>query len=251
MLGAGEFLIDRSFTVTPQEVKVIKRALNSGESSDADKRHLTTRRGFVTVVGFGVLSLYGLWAAYGAAPISLVSMPSGEGGGDGMEGMAGMGHGGGGMSPEEFRRLAEEFIEANELPDGSVKPVRRAGAAMSAAEHENEAEHEEAAHGHEEEHEKEREAADVYLMASRYSYEPSVLRLELNVPYRFRMMAMDTNHGYSITMNVGIAGHMMRVPARTLAEMVMTFTKPGDYLIYCTVYCGEGHDMMQGKIIVA
>ncbi len=246
--------------------------VGTGDMDRADERsenHLTTRRGFVTAIGFGVLSLYALWAGYGAAPIGL-SLPSGE------EGIAGgHGHGGGGMSPEEFRRLAEEFIEANELPDGSVKPARRAlGARSGPSDHEREEKHVEASengspeaaeHGREKmhdgaphgafrtvdrEHAAEDEPIDVYLMASRYSYEPSVLRLEVNVPYRFRMMGMDTNHGASITLNVRLAGHIMRSPAGTLAEMTMTFTKPGAYLIYCTVYCGEGHDMMQAEIIV-
>ena len=30
--------------------------------------HLTTRRGFVAALGFGGVSLYGLWVGYGAAP---------------------------------------------------------------------------------------------------------------------------------------------------------------------------------------
>lgn len=233
---------------------------NVDRGDDHSKRHLTTRRGFVTAVGFGVVSLYGLWAAYGAVPTSL-SLPStwealGEGG------MHGMVHGGGGeMSPEEFRRRTEAFIEANSLPDGSVKPARRAMAGISAAAEqereaapadEREGEHEAAkkamvmAAG--DEHDEGAEPVDVYMMASRYSYEPSVLRLEANVPYRFLMMAMDTNHGISI--NIRAAGHIMRRPARTLTEMTMTFTNPGVYLVYCTVYCGEGHDMMKGSIIV-
>ena len=32
------------------------------------ERHITTRRGFIATLGFGGVSLYGLWAAYGAAP---------------------------------------------------------------------------------------------------------------------------------------------------------------------------------------
>lgn len=232
---------------------------NVDRADERSENHLTTRRGFVTAIGFGVLSLYALWAAYGAAPIGL-SLPSGE------EGIAGgHGRGGGGMSPEEFRRLAEEFIAANELPDGSVKPTRRAlEARPGPSGHEREEKPVESsangapeAAGHEREkrrdgapHAAEDEPIDVYLMASRYSYEPSVLRLEANVPYRFRMMGMDVNHGASIMLKLRLAGHIMRSPAGTLAEMTMTFTKPGAYLVYCTVYCGEGHDMMQAKIIV-
>jgi heme/copper-type cytochrome/quinol oxidase subunit 2 len=92
------------------------------------------------------------------------------------------------------------------------------------------------------------EPIDVYLMALRYSYVPRVLRLEHGVAYRFRMMSIDVNHGASI--HSGFAGHIMRRPAQTMVEMVMTFPERGEYMIYCTVYCGEGHSTMKGKIIV-
>lgn len=281
-------------------------------------KHPTTRRGFVTTISFGVISLYGLWAAYGAAPTSLSFLSEGAGAGEG--GMAGMGHGGGGsISPEEFRRLTLDFVEANTLPDGSVKPVRHAMAAMSGAEehgredetahrrteveehgqHEQnarrQAEAEEPDHGagghgreqvaateghgpdaaaaeerHEpvvgtrdksaadprmrhaqapEEHHEALPPIDVYVMASRYGYDPDLLRLEVGERYRFRFMAVDADHGASI--NLRLAGHMIRCPARTLVEKQLIFTKPGQFMVYCTVYCGEGHDMMMGKIAVA
>jgi heme/copper-type cytochrome/quinol oxidase subunit 2 len=92
------------------------------------------------------------------------------------------------------------------------------------------------------------EPIDVYLMAMRFSYMPRVLRLERGVAYRFRMMSMDVNHGVSI--HTGFAGHIMRRPAQTMVEMVMTFPNPGEYMIYCTVYCGLGHGQMKGKIII-
>ena len=261
------------------------------DSKDDDNlrdRHVTTRRGFVTSISFGVVSLYGLWAFYGAAPVSLAGIP-GSGEGDGGSG----GHGGGGgMSPDEFRRLTEAFIEANELPDGSVQPKRMKMAAasmdmngghaeeeeprggVSSAEmkmekghSEKEGSHEEAAMGNEEavmgheedamgnegaggQHDPE-QPIDVYILAQRYSFEPDLLRLERDVPYRFRMMAVDTSHGVSILGSVALGGHIMRVRPQALSEMTMTFTRPGEHLVYCTVYCGEGHDMMQAKIIVA
>ena len=37
--------------------------------ADSRKKHFTTRRGFVAACGFGIVGLYGLWAAYGAAPV--------------------------------------------------------------------------------------------------------------------------------------------------------------------------------------
>jgi heme/copper-type cytochrome/quinol oxidase subunit 2 len=92
------------------------------------------------------------------------------------------------------------------------------------------------------------EPIDVYLMAQRFSYVPSVLRLKAGQTYRFRMMSIDVNHGASI--HTGFAGHIMRRPAMVLTEMEMTFSETGEFMMYCTVYCGAGHDQMKGKIIV-
>ncbi len=240
------------------------------------KGHPTTRRGFVIALSFSVVSLYGLWAAYGAAPTSLKFLSKGGGGGHG--GMPGMGGGGGakGPTPEEFRHLTEKFIEANKLPDGSVRPTRNGMAKMAkAAGPDDEDKHQAPAkHGtpgmavdeHEAErrevaakrgmpgmaadgHENENQPIEVYMVASRYGYEPSVLRLEANVPYRFRIMAVDAIHGASI--NFGGGGRIIRCPAGVLVEAGMTFTRPGNLFVYCTSYCGEGHDLMKGTIIVA
>lgn len=226
---------------------------------DRPRGHPTTRRGFITGVGFGVVSLYGLWAAYGATPISLSFIS------EGMEGMGhGVGHaGGGGMSPEEFRRKTQEFIEANSLPDGSVKPMRHAAARIASEAHDDHGaspqmsmagdhEDEEAGEDHAREeagHAVTEEPIDVYVVATRYGYEPDVLRLDLKTPYKFRFMAVDADHGASI--NMRLASHMIRCRAKTLTEKTLVFTSPGEYLLYCTVYCGEGHDTMMGKIVVA
>ena len=243
-------------------------------------RHFTTRRGFVIVVGLLVLTLYLMWAGYGAAPTSLSFLAETQS--ESMGGMAQGGHGGavGGMTPEEFHEITEKFVEDLSLPDGSVRPTRQWMASMTAmgGGHENrEDEADErrdmdeamnpgeaarmassaetmAAFGREEEEGEGHGSAeggepiDVYLMAMQFYYMPNVLRLEHGVPYRFRMMSMDVNHGASI--HTGFAGHIMRRPAQVVMDMVMTFTEPGEFMMYCTVYCGEGHSQMKGKIIV-
>ncbi len=251
---------------------------------DTDRQHITTRRGFITAVGFSVVSLYGLWAAYGAAPTSLQFLTDAQGEtatqSEGMGGMAMGGHGAGagGMTPEEFHEVTEKFVEDLSLPDGSVRPMRQwkpSMAAMGDAHEDREDKADE--HGDMDEAMKPGEAAgmasstetmpaagreeaeghgpdegeepiDVYLMAMQFYYLPNVLRLERGVPYRFRMMSMEVNHGASI--HTGFAGHIMRRPARTMSEMVMTFPEAGEFMIYCTVYCGVGHSQMKGKIIV-
>jgi heme/copper-type cytochrome/quinol oxidase subunit 2 len=179
--------------------------------------HFTTRRRFVAAAGFGLVSLYLVWAGYGAAPLGF--------GGHVEEAEAGHGHGGHGDAPsgpsrEEFRKLTEAFAVRHKLPDGSVAPPSVND-----------------------------EPTDVYLMAMQWGYLPSVLRLEPGARYRFRMMAMDIAHGASIQLGAG--ARIIRLRPGVMVEQEMTFTKAGEHLVYCTVYCGLPHDRMQGRIVVA
>lgn len=246
--------------------RVISRAPGPGgadgapltDQADTEHRHFTARRGFIAVAGFGMVGVYFLWAGYGAAPLGL-------GGGrdtqaEGPEGAApgpsAADHGGHGAAPsgpssDEFRKLTEAFIEQNKLADGSVQPGRgmahakaaeppahaMQGGAMDdhAAPMRNEGAHQ--------------GPVDVYLMAFQWGYAPSVLRLETGVPYRFRMMAVDVAHGASL--QLGRSARIVRLRPGTQVEQELTFSQPGEFLLYCTVYCGLAHDRMQGRVIVS
>ena len=76
--------------------------------------------------------------------------------------------------------------------------------------------------------------ADVYLAVQQWLFEPTVLRLRRGVPYRFRIMALDVSHGASL--QLGRGSHIIRLRPGVLAEHELTFTRPGEYLVYCTVY---------------
>jgi heme/copper-type cytochrome/quinol oxidase subunit 2 len=201
--------------------------------TETEHSHFTARRGFIAAAGFGMVGVYFLWAGYGAAPLGFGRghEPAEDGGGHAPEPSA-AGHGGHtaptGTPGEEFRKLTEAFVEQNKLADGSVQPGR---AMQDHATHS-------AAHG----------PVEVYLMAHQWGYVPSVLRLETGVPYRFRMMAVDVAHGASL--QLGHAGRIVRLRPGTLVEQELTFSQPGEFLLYCTVYCGLAHDRMQGRLIV-
>jgi cytochrome c oxidase subunit II len=222
------------------------------EVASPETRHFTLWRGFAILVGLLVLALYILWAAYGAAPTSLrflAETPTERRAVTPMMGMDTGGHGAaiGAMTPDKFREITMKFIADLSLPDGSVRPTRQWMEAMEAMEASGEAMGAQAEMDTAGPAEAD-EPIDVYVMAMRFAYIPRVLRLERGVRYNLRMMSMDVNHGASI--HTGFAGHIMRRPAMVMSEMVMAFSKPGDYMMYCTVYCGVGHDLMKGKIIV-
>lgn len=234
--------------------------------------HFTTRRAFVTAAGFGGVSLYGLWAAYGAAPGPLAllgldhaensshlpAQPTGAG--------AHAGHGAataGGPSAEEFSRMAAEFSERYRLPDGSVYPRRlpaqpshsddpHAGHHMAAMAETPAADphagHNMAAAPTHANPTADAPPIDVLMTAGKWYYLPNTLRLDAGQAYRFRMMALDVSHGASIQFGTG--GRMMRLQPGRVTETELVFQRPGRYLMHCTVYCGGAHDLMQATIEV-
>ncbi|NOX40176.1 MAG: hypothetical protein GXP05_06590 [Alphaproteobacteria bacterium] len=223
-------------------------------SEETVTRHFTLRPAFTLAVGAFVLTLYFVWALMGAAPTGisfssdkltedLPPMPM-EGVDIKTASMEGMSmEGDGGMTPDQFSEITYQFIDDLTLEDGTVRPTRewtqaRKLAEMPAGMEMPKQDAEAIAN----------EPIDVYVIVQRFGYEPGVLRLRKGVPYRFLMMALDVNHGAAI--RTATAGHIMRRPARVLTETVMTFTETGEFMMYCTVYCGVGHDQMRGKIIV-
>jgi plastocyanin len=238
------------------------------DGTSEESRHWTARRGFVAAAGFGLVSLYLLWASYGAAPLGFGGGEHGEA--EHAEEAGGHGHGAASAQEAqakiaEFRSLVERFAEQHKLPDGSVQPRRRQ-AALPAPKPEPRAR---ASDGHDHSHAKphaapgaaqetpapmqEEEAdegpIDVYLMAYQFGFLPAVLRLEAGVPYRFHMMAVDVAHGASV--RVGPGARVVRLRPGVLVEQELTFERAGEHLLYCTVYCGLAHDRMQGKIVVS
>jgi cytochrome c oxidase subunit 2 len=219
------------------------------------KTHFTTRRSFLAAAGFGGVSLYGLWAAYGAAPgpLALLGIGAGhghseghaDGGGHSPEtGGATGGHGGHGAAPdgpsaEEFSRMTAEFIDRYRLPDGVVHPRRQ----LAMPGHDSHAGHRDSAMPSADD-----APIDVLMAAGKFYYLPNALRLDAGQAYRFRMMALDVSHGASI--QFGSGGRMLRLRPGRLTETEMTFQRPGRYLVVCTVYCGAAHDVMQAAIEV-
>lgn len=203
---------------------------------------LTTRRSFIAAASLGTVSLYGLWIGLGAAPLRF--WEQGEPGAKAMD-MEGPGSGQGPTS-DEFRRMTEEFAARHVQPDGSIL-VEPDAAAQSMAGMTMTAESQGSTHAMPAEGEI--VPLDVFMVAQQWSFDPSLLRLRAGILYRFKLMAVDAAHGASL--QLGRGSHIIRLPKGVLVERELVFAEPGEYLLYCTVYCGEGHQFMNGKIQVS
>lgn len=87
--------------------------------------------------------------------------------------------------------------------------------------------------------------SDIYLQASMWSWRP-ILQLEKGAEYTLHLSATDVNHGFSLLpLNV----NLQVVPGYDYALRV-TPTEAGDFRIVCNEFCGVGHHLMIGRVIV-
>ncbi len=238
-----------------------------------DTSHITTRRGFIAVAGFGGTALYGLWVGYGAAPgpLAIFSAAHSEGTPDHAGVTAHDAHEDAVLTRAEFEAHVQDFVDRFGETDGSVRP-RPEGMMQASMRDDAHAGHgaapggghsDHGGHGDHGDHGAGADAPqavldahphdsaapiDIWLQAAQFYFKPAHLRLETHQPYRFRMMATDVSHGASI--QFGRGGRMIRLRPGQLVETEITFDRPGDFLIYCTFYCGTAHDVMQARLSV-
>jgi len=87
--------------------------------------------------------------------------------------------------------------------------------------------------------------SDVYLLGSMWQWTP-ILELEQGVEYTLHLSSVDVNHGFNLyPFNV----NFQVVPGYDYGLRV-TPSEAGDYRIVCNEFCGVGHHLMVGKVIV-
>ena len=87
--------------------------------------------------------------------------------------------------------------------------------------------------------------SDIYLQAQMWSWTP-ILKLRKDQTYRLHISSIDLQHGFSIqpiNMNFQILPGYDHV-------LTITPTIAGEYSIVCNEFCGIGHHLMTGRIIV-
>lgn len=87
--------------------------------------------------------------------------------------------------------------------------------------------------------------SDVYLIGRMWNWYP-ILKLKKGVEYTLHLSSKDVNHGFSLyPVNI----NFQVVPGYDYGLKIVP-TQAGDFGIICNEFCGVGHHMMLGKVIV-
>jgi cytochrome c oxidase subunit 2 len=86
----------------------------------------------------------------------------------------------------------------------------------------------------------------VTVVASMFSFAPDPIAVPVNRPVTFRLTSPDVIHGFQV---VDTNANTMVVPGY-VSQFTVTFIRPGEYVITCNEFCGLGHHVMVGKLIV-
>lgn len=120
------------------------------------------------------------------------------------------------VEPDAFKARVDRFVEANHVGEMNGVPIV------------------EPAPG-----------SDVYLLGRMWSWYP-ILKLREGQTYRVHISSTDLQHGFSLqpmNMNFQILPGYDHV-------LTLTPTSTGEFEIICNEFCGIGHHMMTGRIIV-
>lgn len=84
------------------------------------------------------------------------------------------------------------------------------------------------------------------MVGRMFTFQPGRMEIPVGSTVHFQITSPDVVHGFEIA---GTNVNMMVVPGH-INRATYTFDRPGEYLIVCNEYCGTGHQVMSGKIIV-
>ena len=87
---------------------------------------------------------------------------------------------------------------------------------------------------------------EAVVVASAWSFRPAEIRLPAGAQVTFTATSSDVLHGFNVE---GTRLNMMLVPGQ-ISRNNYRFDEPGEYLLICHEYCGLGHHLMSGKVIV-
>src|SRR5262249_13758377 len=86
----------------------------------------------------------------------------------------------------------------------------------------------------------------VRITAKRFTYEPAEITLVRGQPVVLELVSLDRSHGFRVpTLNI-----REEIPEGGVARVRIVPERAGRFFFACDVFCGSGHEEMEGDIIV-
>jgi cytochrome c oxidase subunit II len=86
----------------------------------------------------------------------------------------------------------------------------------------------------------------VVMIGSTFLFNPNEITVPAGTEVEFIITSRDVLHGFHVERT---NANVMLIPGR-ISRVTTTFNDPGEYLFVCHEYCGAGHHVMYGTVIV-
>jgi cytochrome c oxidase subunit 2 len=87
---------------------------------------------------------------------------------------------------------------------------------------------------------------EAVIVARAWSFQPAEIRVPVNAEVTFTATTTDVVHGFNVE---GTRLNLMLIPGQ-ISRNEYRFKEPGEHLLICHEYCGLGHHLMSGRVIV-
>jgi cytochrome c oxidase subunit 2 len=86
----------------------------------------------------------------------------------------------------------------------------------------------------------------VRITAKRFEYNPPRIVLKKGVPVVLELTALDRTHGFKVP-SLGLRTDVLQ---DQVVRIPFVPDKVGTFAFACDIFCGDGHEDMEGKIVV-
>lgn len=87
---------------------------------------------------------------------------------------------------------------------------------------------------------------EAVVIARAWQFQPDQIEVPVGSTVTFTLASPDVIHGFVLTRT---NANVMVIPGQ-ISQVTARFDQPGEYLWVCHEYCGFGHHLMYGKVVV-
>ena len=87
----------------------------------------------------------------------------------------------------------------------------------------------------------------IKIKAKKFEYSPNEIRIKKGVPVILEFTSLDRVHGFTVP---GLGGIRATIEPGKVTRVRIVAPKTGTYEFHCDIFCGDGHEDMNGTIVV-